>query len=63
MLRSDDQMVTPEGMVLVRRLICDGATSPLFAAPSGDRNAERALDRIDDTLVLHAHERSLALAA
>jgi len=50
-------------MVLVRRMICDGATSPLFAAPSGDRNAERVLDRIDDTLVLHAHERSLALAA
>ncbi len=62
-LRSEDQMVTPEGMVLVRRLITDGATSPLFAAPTGDRNAERVLDRIDDTLVLHAHERLLALAA
>ena len=62
-LRSDDQTVTPEGMVLVRRLICDGATSPLYAAATGKRDAERALDRIDDTLVLHTQEHSLALAA
>ncbi len=62
-LRSDDQIVTPEGMVLVRRLLCDGATSPLFAAVAATADAERVLDRIDDALVLHAHERSLALAA
>ena len=68
-LRSEDQMVTPEGMVLVRRLICEGATSPLFAQmveteqSDPTRDLERALDRIDDVLVLHAHEQTLALAS
>jgi hypothetical protein len=63
-LRSEDQTVTPEGMVLVRRLVCNGASSPLFAgveAPPDDLG--RVLDRIEYMLELHAHERTLALAA
>ncbi len=63
-LRSEDQVVTPEGMVLVRRLICNGASSPLFAGantPAADLG--KTLDHIEDMLALHARERSLALAA
>jgi hypothetical protein len=63
-LRSEDQAVTAEGMVLVRRLVCNGATSPLFASVTSSKgDLGRTLDRIEDTLALHAREQSLAVAS
>ncbi len=62
-LRAPDQVVTPEGMVMLRQLVTDGATSPLFHATGEPRDLERALDRIDSYLVEYAPERALALAA
>ncbi|HYX85895.1 MAG TPA: hypothetical protein VE777_13060 [Gaiellales bacterium] len=45
-LREPGIEVEAAGMVLVRRLVTDGAHSPLFAPISETRDLERALDRI-----------------
>ncbi len=45
LLRADGP-VEPAGMVLVRRLVTDGAHSPLFHAVTGVRDLERSLDVI-----------------
>jgi hypothetical protein len=45
-LRAVDVDVDPAGMVLLRRLLTDGATSPLFKAHGPLRELERALERI-----------------
>jgi hypothetical protein len=50
-LLRDERPVEPAGMVLVRRLVTDGAGSPLFHAVTGVRDLERALDRILSELV------------
>lgn len=50
-LRTDRRPVTPAGMVLVRRLITEGAESPLYHAASGTpRDLERALRVIHSRL-------------
>src|SRR5689334_4155588 len=59
-LRAPDRQATPAGMVLVRRLVTDGAESPLFHPTSGPRNLERALDRIHAELGTDADELRLA---
>jgi hypothetical protein len=59
-LREPDRRPTPAGMVLVRRLVTDGAGSPLFHPASGPRNLERALDRIHTELGTDADELRLA---
>jgi hypothetical protein len=45
-LREPKATVQPGGMVLVRRLVTDGAESPIFAPVGQPRDLERALDRI-----------------
>lgn len=45
-LRALDIAVEPAGMVLLRRLLTDGATSPLFKAHDPIRELERAIERI-----------------
>jgi hypothetical protein len=45
-LRAVDIAVDPAGMVLLRRLLTDGATSPLFKAHGPLRELERAIERI-----------------
>jgi hypothetical protein len=45
-LREPETEVRPSGMVLVRRLVTDGAESPIFAPVGPSRDLERALDRI-----------------
>ena len=50
-LLREERPVEPAGMVLVRRLVTDGAESPLFHAVTGVRDLERALDRILAALV------------
>ena len=45
-LREPSAEVQPSGMVLVRRLVTDGAVSPIFAPVGPPRDLERALDRI-----------------
>jgi hypothetical protein len=45
-LREPEVTVEPRGMVLVRRLVTDGAESPIFAPVGPPRDLERALDRI-----------------
>jgi hypothetical protein len=45
-LRSLENPVDPAGMVLLRRLITDGATSPLFHLGESKPELERALERI-----------------
>jgi hypothetical protein len=62
-LRCEKLNVTPEGMVLLRRLIVNGAESPVYHAVGEPRDLGRALDRIEDWLVVHTDERALALAA
>jgi hypothetical protein len=58
-----DHPVQPSGMVLVRRLVTDGAESPLFHAVTGQRDLERALDRIHAELVPADVALDLPLAA
>jgi hypothetical protein len=62
-LREPDRPVPPSGMVLVRRLVTDGAESPLFQPTSGPRNLERALERIRAELRAEALGDDLSLAA
>lgn len=45
-LRAVDIAVEPAGMVLLRRLLTDGATSPIFMATGPIRDLERAVERI-----------------
>jgi hypothetical protein len=45
-LREPSTEVRASGMVLVRRLVTDGAVSPIFAPVGPHRDLERALDRI-----------------
>jgi hypothetical protein len=49
-LRAVDVAVDPAGMVLLRRLLTDGATSPIFRAHGPLRELERALERIHNLL-------------
>ena len=49
-LRRHDLDLEPAGMVLVRRLVTDGTTSPLFRPASEPRELERELDRIQRVL-------------
>lgn len=57
-LRRDELELDPAGMVLLRRLVTDGTTSPLFHPAVESRELERELERIrrvlgvdDDTLL------------
>jgi hypothetical protein len=58
-----DQPVDPAGMVLVRRLVTNGAQSPLFHPVDGRRDLERALDRIEAELVPEQAADDLRIAA
>jgi hypothetical protein len=49
-LRRDDLDLDPAGMVLLRRLVTDGTTSPLFHPASEARHLERELERIQRVL-------------
>jgi hypothetical protein len=49
-LRAVDVAVEPAGMVLLRRLLTDGATSPIFKAHGPLREMERAIERIHTLL-------------
>jgi hypothetical protein len=49
-LRTVDVAVDPAGMVLLRRLLTDGATSPIFRAHGPLHELERALERIHNLL-------------
>ena len=49
-LRAVDIAVEPAGMVLLRRLLTDGATSPLFKAHGPLQELERAVERIHNLL-------------
>lgn len=62
-LREPDRPIPPSGMVLVRRLVTDGAESPLFHPTAGPRNLQRALDRIHCELGDDAADHDLRLAA
>jgi hypothetical protein len=46
MLRADDVEIEPAGVVLLQRLITDGAASPLYDPTGTVRDLERELDRI-----------------
>ena len=45
-LRRDDLDLEPAGMVLLRRLVTDGTTSPLFRPAAQPSELERELERI-----------------
>jgi hypothetical protein len=49
-LRAVDIAVDPAGMVLLRRLLTDGATSPLYRVQGPIRDLERAIERIHTQL-------------
>jgi hypothetical protein len=49
-LRHTDTELRAAGMVLLRRLICDGATSPVFRVEAPPRELERLLDVIASEL-------------
>ncbi len=49
-LRAVDIAVEPAGMVLLRRLLTDGATSPLYRAQAPARDLERAIECIHNHL-------------
>jgi hypothetical protein len=49
-LRAVDVAVDPAGMVLLRRLLTDGATSPMFMVSGQIRDLERAIERIHNML-------------
>jgi hypothetical protein len=49
-LRAADVAVEPAGMVLLRRLLTDGATSPIFKAHGPLREMERAIECIHNLL-------------
>jgi hypothetical protein len=53
-LREPSAEVQASGMVLVRRLVTDGAVSPIFAPVGPPRDLQRALERIHAEL---GHER------
>jgi len=57
-LRRDDVELEPAGMVLLRRLVTDGTTSPLFQPAAEPRELERELERI--RRVLGVDEQQLA---
>jgi hypothetical protein len=49
-LRAEERAVDPAGIVLLRRLVTDGARSPLFHPGSETQRLARELDRIRDGL-------------
>lgn len=49
-MRAVDIAVEPAGMVLLRRLLTDGVTSPLFKAHGPLQELERAIERIHNLL-------------
>jgi hypothetical protein len=51
-LRTDDVELSPAGMVLLTRLVTDGATSPLYRLTADQRELRRELDRIRDVLAV-----------
>jgi hypothetical protein len=53
-LRSDELPLEPAGMVLLTRLVTDGATSPLYRLNADTRDLQRELDRIQRVL---GHDR------
>jgi hypothetical protein len=57
-LRTDDVELRPAGMVLLTRLVTDGATSPLYRLNADQRELQRELDRI--TAVLAVDDQPLA---
>jgi hypothetical protein len=61
-LRRTDTELHASGMVLLRRLVCDGATSPVFRIEAPPRELERQLDVIA-TLFEPASRARLELAA
>ncbi len=60
LLRSEAIELDPAGMVLLRRLITDGARSPLYHSDAQPRELERALERIRAEL---ARDDDMRLAA
>jgi hypothetical protein len=60
-LRAPENEIEPAGMVLVRRLVTDGAESPLFAPVGEPRDLEHALRRIGAQI--RRDEPDLPLAA
>ncbi len=58
-----DQPVTPQAMVMIRRLITNGATSPLFYPVGDARDLEREIERIERELTAAEPGSVLALAA
>lgn len=59
-LRRDREPVTAAGMVLVRRLITDGAESPLYHSNDEPRRLERALVVIETRLTAREESRRAA---
>jgi hypothetical protein len=49
-LREEERAIQPAGIVLLRRLVTDGARSPLFHPDSEPAELARELDRIRDNL-------------
>jgi hypothetical protein len=58
-LRTEELPLEPAGMVLLSRLVTDGATSPLYRLNADPRELRRELDRIQRVLG-HDHDRLAA---
>jgi hypothetical protein len=63
LLRTPGVELRAAGIVLLRRLMCEGATSPLFKPESPPRELERALERIFHELGHRQPPPELRLAA
>ena len=59
-LRTDELELEPAGMVLLRRFVTDGATSPLFRLNADTREIARELERIQRVLPRDDDERLAA---
>jgi hypothetical protein len=59
-LRRDDVELDPAGMVLLRRLVTDGTTSPLFHPAAESSELERELERIRRVLGVDDEQRLAA---
>jgi hypothetical protein len=59
-LRRDDVDLEPAGMVLLRRLVTDGTTSPLFHPAAESCELERELERIRRVLGVDDEQRLAA---
>jgi hypothetical protein len=62
-LRCPESRIQPATMVLVRRLVTDGAESPLFTPVGEPRDLEKALARIEREIRADHGEDGLRLAA